>query len=229
MIYLPHLRRRLGADGFAAARPALADLQSLMRCLLTCGALVDEINILRRHLDRVKGGGLARAAFPARVVSMILSDVVGNPLETIASGPTAPDPTSKADALGALEKYDLTGKVPVAILKALENAPETPKPGDGLFGHVQNVIVGSNALAAQAALAQAKSEGFHPHFLGADWQGEARDVAKKLCRKLKSDAKKPFCMVAGARQRSACAAAAWAGATRSWPWRPSMHCAGSRM
>ena len=175
----------------------LDNLQSLTRCLLACGARIDEINILRRHLDQVKGGGLARAAFPARVVSLILSDVVGNPLETIASGPTAPDPTSKADALEVLEKYDLTGKVPVAILKALENAPETPKPGDGLFGHVQNVIVGSNALAAQAALAKAKSEGFHPHFLGADWQGEARDVAKKLCRKLKSDAKKPFCMVAG--------------------------------
>ncbi|PKN92470.1 MAG: glycerate kinase [Chloroflexi bacterium HGW-Chloroflexi-6] len=188
-----------GSALMSAPQPGLTlyDLQSLTCSLLACGARIDEINTLRRHLDRLKGGGLARAAAPAQVISLILSDVVGSPLEAIASGPTAPDPTSKADALGVLKKYDLTGKIPSAIFKALENAPETPKPGDGLFARVQNFIVGSNLLAAQAALAQAKSEGFIPHFWGAAWQGEARDVAKTLCKKLKSDAKRPFCMVAG--------------------------------
>lgn len=175
----------------------LDDLQALTRSLLACGARVDEINLLRRHLDQVKGGGLAKAAFPARVVSYILSDVVGNPLEAIASGPTASDPSTKAEALGVLEKYDLTGKVPAAILRALENAPETPKPGDGLFARVENFIVGSNALAAQAALRQAQVEGFHPKFLGDTWQGEARKVAKTLCTFFREPLRRPFCLVAG--------------------------------
>jgi len=196
----------------------LDDLQTLTSALLACGARIDEINTLRRHLDQVKGGGLAQAAFPARVVSYPLSDVVGNPLESIASGPTAPDPTTKADALRVLEKHALTEKVPAAIVQALKNAPETPKPDDDLFERVENVIVGSNALAAQAALAQAESEGFHPLFLGDDWQGEARDVAGELCAFLSKppeskvprlwrqnreildsvkSIKRPFCLLAG--------------------------------
>lgn len=176
----------------------LDDLRALTSALLACGARIDEINTLRRHLDQVKGGGLARAAYPARVISLILSDVIGSPLEAIASGPTAPDPTTKAAALGVLENYNLTDKVPAAIVKALKDAPETPKPGDGLFAHVENVIVGSNALAAQAALSQAQAEGFHPEFLGDAWQGEARDVAKILCNRLTSAHQKtPICLVAG--------------------------------
>lgn len=176
---------------------SLDDLQTLTATLLACGARIDEINSLRRHLDRVKGGGLARAACPARVVSYILSDVVGNQLETIASGPTAPDPSRREDALKVLAKYDLTEKVPATILRALENAPETPKPGDGLFACVENIIVGSNAIAAQSALAQAKAEGLHPVFLGDAWQGEARVVAKTLCEYLKNQSRRPFCLVAG--------------------------------
>lgn len=172
-------------------------MQSLTRQLLACGARIDEINALRRHLDQVKGGGLARAAAPARVVSLILSDVVGNPLEAIASGPTAPDPSSRADALRVLEKYGLTENVPAAILHTLEHAPETPKPGDSLFARVENVLVGSNALAAQAALQQAESEGFHAQFLGDSWQGEAREVAKTLCERLKDVTHRPVCLVAG--------------------------------
>ncbi len=180
-----------GSALMSAPHPGLTldDLQSLTRSLLACGARIDEINTLRRHLDQVKGGGLARAASPARLVSLILSDVVGNPLEAIASGPTAPDPTSKADALAVLEKYGLTDKVPAAVIQTLENAPETPKPGADLFRQVQNVLVGSNFLAAQAALAQAQAEGFQPHFLGDTWQGEAREVAKILCERLIADSK----------------------------------------
>lgn len=189
-----------GSALMTAPHPSLSldDLQTLTSALLDCGARIDEINILRRHLDRVKGGGLARAAYPARVVSYILSDVVGSPLEAIASGPTAPDPTSKEDALGVLAKYDLTGKAPAAIVRTLENAPETPKPGEGLFERVENIIVGSNALAAQAALRQAKADGFHPEFLGDTWQGEAREAANSLCAFMKNpQAKRPFCLVAG--------------------------------
>lgn len=175
----------------------LEDLQSLTRLLLSCGARVDEINTLRRHLDRVKGGGIAKAAHPAKVVSLILSDVVGNPLEAIASGLTAPDPTTKEDALDILKKHDLLGKVPAAILQALENSPETPKPNDPLFKRVQNVLIGSNSLAAQAGLEMATSLGFHAHFLGDTWQGEARKVAKELCGYFKREWERPFCLIAG--------------------------------
>jgi glycerate 2-kinase len=176
----------------------LAELQQLTVSLLACGARIDEINTLRRHLDRLKGGGLARIAAPARVVSLILSDVVGNPLEAIASGPTAPDPTTRAAVRHILEKYELLEKVPQSILQALENAPETPKPGGMRFERVQNLIVGSNQLAALAALQQAAEEGLQTVFLGDAWQGEAREVGKELCRVLKnSDHESPVCLVGG--------------------------------
>lgn len=190
-----------GSALMSAPHPGLhlEDLQALTRSLLACGARIDEINTLRRHLDQVKGGGLARAAAPARVVSLILSDVVGNPLEAIASGPTAPDPSTRAEAQAVLAKYSLTNQVPVAILEALARTPETPKPGEALFERVQNVLVGSNLLAARAALAQAEAEGYQTVFLGDAWQGEARDVAVELCDRLKahSRAGQPVCLVAG--------------------------------
>lgn len=175
----------------------LEDLQSLTRSLLASGARVDEINTLRRHLDRVKGGGIVKAAHRTQIASLILSDVVGNPLEAIASGPTAPDPSTKEDALNILKKYDLVEKVPAAILQVLEDSPETPKPNNSLFERVQNVLVGSNSLAAQAGLEMAKSLGFHAHFLGDTWQGEAREVAKELCGLFKLNYDRPFCLIAG--------------------------------
>lgn len=177
---------------------SLDDLRALTYSLLACGARVDEINTLRRHLDQLKGGGLARLASPARVVSLVLSDVVDNPLEAIASGPTAPDPSTREDALGVLEKYSLLGKVPKTIISCLEMAPETPKPGDTLFERVKNVIVGSNALAAESAQSQARSEGFHPVWLGDGWQGEARTVGRELSQRVKSASEpRPFCLIAG--------------------------------
>jgi hydroxypyruvate reductase len=167
----------------------LADLQALTQRLLACGARIDEINTLRRHLDQVKGGGLARAAAPARVASLILSDVVGSPLEAIASGPTAPDPTSIAQAWAVLDQYNLRAVVSPAIRAALEHSAETPKPGDALFARVQHVLVGSNALA----------EGYQPVFLGDTWQGEARMVAQALCRRLRAqpETNQPICLAAG--------------------------------
>jgi glycerate 2-kinase len=205
----------------------LEDMQALTSALLACGARIDEINTLRRHLDRVKGGGIAKAT-KARVLSLILSDVVGSPLEAIASGPTAPDPTTKQDALGVLKKYfslSLRGaaeqrrgnlpvtinsgllrsarndiKLPVSILQSLSSNLETPKPNDSIFSRVQNMIVGDNALAIQAALEQAKLEGFQAESLGSDWQGEAREVGFELARKLRvtiKSRKHLFCLIAG--------------------------------
>jgi hydroxypyruvate reductase len=181
----------------------LSDLQALTSALLTCGASIDEINTLRRHLDVLKGGGLARLASPARVVSLIMSDVVGSPLEAIASGPTAPDPTTCADALDVIQKYRLYRKIPASILAALESGRETLKPGDPILANVQNLVVGDNLQAAQAALRQAEAEGFHPYLLRTDLRGEARDAAVDLCRTLRwawqngDPVPRPACIVAG--------------------------------
>jgi glycerate 2-kinase len=195
-----------GGSALAAAPIAgvsLRDLQALTAELLACGARIDEINDLRRRLERIKGGGLAQRANGANVVSLILSDVVGNPLESIASGPTAPDPVTRAEALAVIDSYDLREKVPAAVLAALEGAPETPKPGDPLFETVHNVLVGSNLLAAQAGLKQAEEEGFHPYLVRTDLQGEARQAAFELATLLRQARQTgqpvpaPACLVAG--------------------------------
>ena len=156
---------------------SLNDMQALTAELLACGARIDEINCLRRHLDRVKGGGLAKLASPAKLISLILSDVVNSPLEAIASGATAPDPSSKEDALAVLERYQISERVPQAILTHLKNGPETPKPGDKIFENVENLLVASNELASRAAAQQAEVEGFKTEILGNDFQGEAREVS----------------------------------------------------
>ena len=181
----------------------LADLQSLTSVLLACGAGIEEINSLRRRLERVKGGGIVSLANGATVVSLILSDVVGNPLEAIASGPTVPDPTKRAEALSILSRYSLEKQIPASIYQVLRSSPETPKPGDPLFEKVQNVIVGSNLLAAQEALKQAEEEGFHPYLLRTDLQGEAREAAFELATLLRQIRQTgqpvpvPACIVAG--------------------------------
>jgi glycerate 2-kinase len=179
----------------------LDDMQAMTRALLACGARIDEINTIRRSLDRVKGGGLARAT-KARVISLILSDVIGNPLEAIASGPAAPNPTTKADALAILKKYDITKQVSNSILQTLESETFLPNPRQRAveLQNVQNIIVGDNELASRAALKQAQLEGFHAEILANDLQGEARDVGVMLARKLRAEISKaphPFCLIAG--------------------------------
>ena len=183
---------------------SLADMQALTSTLLGCSASIDEINTLRRHLDTIKGGGLAQMAAPARIISLILSDVIGSPLEAIASGPTAPDPSSLQNATSILEKYKLIDKTPSGILHALQiTNNETPKPDGSLFESVQNVVIGDNFLAAQAAIQQAKLEGFQTFYLRGDLRGEARSAAVELCGNLRSalkdgqPVKRPFCLIAG--------------------------------
>ncbi len=176
---------------------SLEDLRELTRQLLSCGARIDEINTLRRHLDRIKGGGLARQIAPAKLISLILSDVVNSPLETIASGATAPDPSTLEDVWRILEKYELPDKVPLSILNYLRNGQETPKPGDPIFNQVANILIGSNEIAARAAAEKAKSFGFTPIDLGNAWQGEARQVAQILVEKLAATNQKPVCLIAG--------------------------------
>lgn len=190
-----------GGGSALLTRPAdgivLADMQALTALLLASGARIDEINTLRRHLDLVKGGGIARAAVPAQVISLILSDVVNSPLEAIASGPTAADPSSRQEALDVLAKYNLINKVAPAILQTLKNGAETLKPGDAFLERVQNVLVGDNRLAALAAGAAAQSGGLQVIQLGNDWQGEAREVAVRVCSYLQTDNRRGICWIAG--------------------------------
>ncbi len=174
----------------------LEELQTLTAALLASGATINEINTIRRHLDRVKGGGLARAT-KAKIISLILSDVIGNPLEAIASGPTAPDPTAREDARAILEKYAL---IQPTILQFSNSLIETNKPNQPTFSRVQNIIIGDNKLAAQAALEQAQREGFDSEILTNELQGEARDVGVMLAKKLRDEISKrprPCCLIAG--------------------------------
>ena len=177
----------------------LEDLQTLTSLLLSCGANINEINTLRRHLDRIKGGGLVRAT-KANVISLILSDLIDNSLEAIASGPTAPDPTTRKDALAVLRKYKLEDRVRISNLQSLISSRETLKPDDLILSRVQNIIIGDNKFAAQAALAQAKREGFESEILTSELQGEAREVGIALAGKLRDEISKrppPFCLIAG--------------------------------
>lgn len=182
---------------------SLEDLQQLTSLLLASGARIDEINVLRRQLDRIKGGGLARAT-KANIISLILSDVIGNPLEAIASGPTVPDPTTKEDALAILHKYKLEKQVPSSVLVTLEQHSDHSLFASlrvtNNFSHVQNIIIGDNKLASQAALKQAEQEGFYSEILLNDLQGEAREVGGMLAQKLGEEINKhsrPFCWIAG--------------------------------
>jgi len=180
---------------------SLDDLQTLTALLLASGARIDEINTLRRQLDRIKGGGVARAT-KAKVVSLILSDVIGNPLEAIASGPTFPNPTTNNDAMTILKKYGLEPKVPTSILDVLKKEgtpPDLQQSATGLQ-KVHHLIIGDNKLAAQAAVEQAQNEKIHAEILTNDLQGEAREVGVMLAEKLRAEITRrprPFCLIAG--------------------------------
>lgn len=163
----------------------LRDLQALTDALLRCGATIGEINALRKHCTALGGGQLARLAAPAQVASLIVSDVVGSPLDVIASGPTALDPTTFADAWAIVERYKLETVLPPAIIMRLQQgmagmAAETPKPNDGLWERVHNQIVASNAVAADAAVAAARERGFNAMLLTTFAEGEAHDVGRML-------------------------------------------------
>ncbi len=173
---------------------SLDDLQAVTDKLLRSGATINEINSVRKHLSSIKGGNLARLAAPASLVTLILSDVIGDPLDVIASGPTVPDTTMVADAREVLERYGVVG---AGALR------ETPKPGDPVFDGVQNVVVGSNRLAARAAAEKARSLGFETLLLGSYVEGEAREVAKvaaALAKGVRADGDPvppPACLVWG--------------------------------
>jgi hydroxypyruvate reductase len=186
----------------------LAEKQATTQLLLSCAANIHEINCVRKHLSRIKGGQLARLAAPAAVESLLLSDVIGDDLDVIGSGPTAPDASTFAGALAILEKFDLLERVPAAVRLRLDRGargelPETPKPGDRLFRGVRNVLVGNNRLALDAAAARARALGFRTLVLSSEIQGETREIARMhaaIAREIVSTSrpvKAPACIITG--------------------------------
>lgn len=195
------------SGGGSALTPApappitLEEKQATTRLLLGAGATINELNAVRKHLSLLKGGQLARAAVPAEVLTLVLSDVIGDPLDVIASGPTAPDPSTFEDALGVLTGHGVGNRLPPSIAARLEagrrgEVAETPKPGDPLFHRVTNLVIGNNALVVEGAAARAWQLGYEPHVLTHGLQGEAREVARDLiarARRLPAAA----CLIAG--------------------------------
>jgi glycerate 2-kinase len=166
----------------------LDEKQQITERLLRVGANIDELNRVRKHISGVKGGKLAEIAYPAKVVSLILSDVIGDSLDVIASGPTSPDSSTYVDALNVVEKYGLTERISVNALALLQDGaagkvPETPKMGDPLFEGVENIIVGSNRTATEAATKKARELGFDVTILSSELQGEAREAGQWLAEK----------------------------------------------
>ena len=191
------------------ARPiTLEEKQQATRLLLACGASIHEINTVRKHISGIKGGQLARLANPATVISLLLSDVIGDDIDVIGSGPTAPDKSTFGQAKSILEKYAVLSRVSASVRERITQGvagriPETPKPGSREFTRIQNLVVGSNQLAVDAAAEKARSLGYRTLVLSTFIEGETRDVARmhaaiaKEVLASKRPIKPPACLISG--------------------------------
>lgn len=186
----------------------LNDLKSVNERLIASGADIHEINSVRKHLSRLKGGRFAQIAYPAAVLSFIISDVVGDDISTIASGPTTFDPTTFEDALNVIEKYGLKGKMPNSVINhlsagAVGEVEETPKEGDPIFENVENVVVGNAATALGAAKKRADEEGFNAIVLSSTFAGDTEELAlfhKAVAEEIAAENRPvppPACIISG--------------------------------
>ena len=186
----------------------LEDAQSLSRLLLSSGVPIQQINTIRKRISMIGGGKLARSAYPATVMTLVLSDVIGDPLESIASGPTVPDPSTFANVERILSEYSLDTKLPESIRNFLNRGiagkiPETPKPGDVIFSRCQTVIIGNNRIGLEAAQNKAASIGYDARLISRDVQGESRVVAREIARHAKelhkeqTNREAPVCLLMG--------------------------------
>jgi hydroxypyruvate reductase len=186
----------------------LEDKQDVTKILLSVGANIHEINTLRKHLSRVKGGRLAKVAYPATLISLILSDVIGDDLDSIASGPTVPDHSTFADCMDVLDKYQITDRLPSVVVDILKKGThgeikDTPKAGDPAFERTQNLIIGSNILTVKAAEKEARELGYNTLILSTFIEGETRDVARvhaAIAKEILSSGnpiKRPACVISG--------------------------------
>jgi glycerate 2-kinase len=187
---------------------SLQDLQNLSKLLLGCGATIHEINCIRKHISRIKGGQLARLIQPATCIGFILSDVIGDDLSVIASGPTSPDNTTFQEALAIVDKYGIKNDLPAAVRNYLEAGiagkfPETPKSDDKLFSRVRNIIIGNNRLALAKAESCARGYDYNTLVLTSMLQGEAREIAHMIAAIIKeiqlsgTPVPRPACVLLG--------------------------------
>jgi len=183
---------------------SLTDLQHVFNKLLQCGAAIQEMNTVRKHLSAgIKGGQLMRTASPATVVSFILSDVIGDPLDSIASGPTVADNTTFTDAWEILRKYQLIDQLPVSVIRWLQlglnkQIDETPKTGDAVFNKSFNYLIGTNHIALEAAAMAARQLHYTPVIITDALKGEARDKAYELVQQVKNyEGQRPACLLLG--------------------------------
>ncbi len=193
----------LPADGVT-----LQEKQAVTELLLQCGASINETNTVRKHISRVKGGQLARLASPARMVSLVLSDVIGDPRDIIASGPTVPDVSTFADCRSVIDKYDLRDSLPAAVIRHLDagskgTVPDTPGTGDPVFCRTQTVMVANNRQALDAARIEAKQRGYNPLVLSSSIDGETREIARvyaAMAREIEGygdPVRRPACVISG--------------------------------
>lgn len=191
-----------------AGKVTLRDKQSVTHKLLLSGAPIEEINAVRKHLSLIKGGQLARQAAPARVISLILSDVIGNPLDVIGSGPTVPDSSYYKDAVDVLKNHGIWSNIPGSVRRHLSagrrgTVSETPKPQDAVFRRVHNVIIGDNRLAVEAVSHKVRTLGYRPFILTNKLRGEAAEAAilfgeiARRIRNSRSPFPPPVCLIAG--------------------------------
>ncbi len=191
-----------------AQRISLAEKRKVTDEMLKCGADIHEINTVRKHLSSSKGGGLARIAYPATVINLMLSDVIGDDMDVIASGPFVPDSSSFNDALGIINKYELWDRLPVSVIERLKagsegRIPETPKEGDPIFEKITNIIIGSNLMACNAAKKEAESTGYHTIILSSAIEGDTTEVAQAhitIARQIilsGNSASLPACIISG--------------------------------
>lgn len=197
-----------GASALMADAPEGATLDDLKRTneLLTkCGADITEINTVRKHLSKIKGGQLAQVLFPATTVCLILSDVIGDRLDVIASGPTVGDSSSFSDALAIIGKYTLQNSIPAPVLHYLHegaggSVPDTPKPGNPVFHNVHNYIIGSNGIALKSSAKKAVELGFETHIVTDSLQGDVTEAANFILKTMegqKPTGNAPVCLLFG--------------------------------
>lgn len=186
----------------------LEEAQKTFDILLSCGAPIQDINVVRKHISLVKGGQLARIALPARVVTLVLSDVIGDPLPIIASGPTVPDPSTFQDALNILDKFNVREKIPPGVKTYIERGvageiPDTPKESDEEWERCHTFIIGNSRRAVEAASVRATELGLSAHILTTTMEGEAAEVGREMAGILQDTLQKgepvepPCCIIAG--------------------------------
>jgi len=186
----------------------LEEKQAVTGHMLDCGATINQMNTVRKHISQMKGGHLARLASPATVISLILSDVIGDPLDVIASGPTVPDPSTFAGCRAIMTRYQLENTIPASVIRHIQEGeegrnPETPKPGDPVFKCVQNVLIATSRQALEAARTEAEHRGYHPLILSSSIDGETREIARvyaAIAREIRTSGHPvppPACIISG--------------------------------